>query len=393
MTSASEKNPPGIAPPRPWPWPRRALIILSFLGLVLSSYLSYHFLSGASVIGCSATSACDAVLSSRFSSIAGVLPVSGLAAGAYLALFFATFFIGPSTPPADRRLAWAAILLLAAAAAGGALWFIFVQEFLLHAFCPWCMTTHIISLLLFALALAKAPSPRLVPTGSGIFLAALLMTFQLTLSPKPASQAGDSPIALPALDAHAVPLIGSPNAPTIVTLLFDYNCPHCQHLHTLLADAVARYHGQLAFVLCPTPLNMDCNPYIPQQVDQFKTSCDLAKLSLAVWLANPSAFPTFDDWLFSPDPGASWRPRSLDAARAKAIQLVGQSPLDSALANPWIPRFLNTSVQLFGNTLGPHQTGAAVPKLLYHAHWVTPTPSDTTSLLATLQSTLDIPPP
>ena len=72
---------------RSWPWWRWVLTGLSGLGLVLSAYLSWHYLIGGTVIGCGGGSPCDQVLNSRWSSVGGVLPVSGLAAGAYLAMF------------------------------------------------------------------------------------------------------------------------------------------------------------------------------------------------------------------------------------------------------------------------------------------------------------------
>ena len=90
---------------------------LSALGLALSSYLGWHYLVGGSVIGCGGGSPCDQVLNSRWSVVAGVLPVSGLAAGAYLAMLVASFFVGPATEAPVRRLAWRAMLVLAGAAA------------------------------------------------------------------------------------------------------------------------------------------------------------------------------------------------------------------------------------------------------------------------------------
>src|SRR5579872_2063068 len=95
-----------------WPWWHRALTGLSALGLAFSSYLSWHYLTGGSVIGCGGDSPCDQVLNSRWSTVAGVLPVSGLAAGTYLALLVASLAIGPAAKPVVRQLAWCAILVL-----------------------------------------------------------------------------------------------------------------------------------------------------------------------------------------------------------------------------------------------------------------------------------------
>ena len=166
-----------------------------------------------------------------------------------------------------------------------------------------------------------------------------------------------------------MPLVGSPDAPYVVTLLFDYKCPHCQQLHFMLDEAIRRYDGKLAFALCPAPLNTQCNPYIPRDVDEFKDSCELAKIGLAVWVAKREAFPAFDRWMFSLESGDLWHPRSLDAARAKAVELVGQAKFDAARADPWIDRYMQTSIRIYGDTI---QSGNAVPKLVFGSRWVTP---------------------
>src|SRR5215469_15069803 len=100
---------------RSWPWWRRVLTGLCSLALALSAYLSWHYLMGGSVIGCGGGSPCDLVLSSRWSTIGGVLPVSGIAAGTYLAMLVASLFIGPATAAPVRQLAWRAMLVLAGA--------------------------------------------------------------------------------------------------------------------------------------------------------------------------------------------------------------------------------------------------------------------------------------
>src|SRR5471032_1402921 len=140
-----------------WPWWRWVLTGLSVLGLALSAYLGWHYVVGGSVIGCGGGSPCDQVLNSRWSTIGGVLPVSGLAAGAYLAMLVALFFVGPVTEAPVRRLAWRAMLVLVGAAAGSAVWFTIVQKWVIGSFCPYCMATHITSLLLAALVIWRAP--------------------------------------------------------------------------------------------------------------------------------------------------------------------------------------------------------------------------------------------
>ena len=289
----------------PWPWWRWAQLGLISLALALSAYLSWHYLAGGQVIGCGGGSSCDDVLSSRWSSIGGVLPVSGLAAGAYLAMLVASFSISPAMEISVRRLAWRAMLILAGAIVGSAVWFIIVQKWIVGAFCPYCMATHVTGLLLAVLVIWRAPKEiekksngRVVgflPTISfafvGFALAGVLALCQWTIAPRAVYRAGESQNNHAEIDSRAVPIVGSPDARYIVTMLFDYKCPHCQQLHFMLGEVVRRYGGKLAFVLRPAPLNRECNPYIPRDVDEFKDSCDLAKIRPLVWTAKREAFP------------------------------------------------------------------------------------------------------
>ena len=387
-------------PQRAWPWWRGVLLGLISLALALSAYLSWHYLAGGAVMGCGGGSSCDDVLSSRWSSIGGVLPISGLAAGAYLAMLIASFSLGPATPMPVRRLAWRAMLVLAGAAAGSAVWFIIVQKWLVGAFCPYCMATHITGLLLAALIIWRAPrevssTARVIGGGAaigltcvGLALAGVVAVCQWTIVPRAVYSAGESQNNVPEVDARPVPMIGSPDARYIVTMLFDYKCPHCQQLHFMLSDVVRRYGGKLAIQLRPSPLNRACNPYIPRDVDEFKDSCDLAKIGLAVWAAKREAFPEFDQWMFTHESGDRWHPRSPEAARAKAIELVGQEKFEAAMADPWIGKYLETSVRIYGDA-----GGGAIPKLVFNSRWVTPRPNDTDDLVLILQDSLGLPMP
>ena len=402
---------------------------LSALGLALSTYLGWHYLVGGPVIGCGGGSPCDRVLSSRWSTIGGVLPVSSLAAGVYLAMLVASLCLGPATAAPVRRLAWRALLVLVGAAAGSALWFTFVQKWGIGAFCPYCLTTHLTGLLLAALVIWRAPgrfdndSIGVAPTNTasnatsaavttapaqgvspiprrrtlgpwpaiGLALACILAACQAAFTPRAVFRGGESLPKLPATDPRAVPLVGSPDAPYVVTLLFDYQCPHCQRMHFLLGETVRCYGGKLAFALCPAPLNRQCNPYIPGDVDEFKDSCELAKVGLAVWAARREAFPAFDRWMFSFESGDRWHPRSLDAARAKAVELVGPAKFAAAWADPWLERYLQTSILIYGGTI---QGGkGAVPKLVFGSRWVIPEPNDADDLVAILQHQLALPAP
>jgi uncharacterized membrane protein len=389
-----------------WPWWRWLLTGLCVVGLAMTTFLSWLYLSDGSAIGCTGGSPCDQVLRSRWSTVGGVFPVSGLAAGLYLAMLIASLFIGPGTEPQARRMAWRAILVLVGAAGGSAAWFTLLQKWSIGAFCPYCMITHIVGLLLTALIIWRtfrqahdlteleravaAPARTLSLVGAGLALAGILALCQVSFAPPPTYRAGEAQDNKPAVDLRSLPLVGSPEAQYVVALLFDYQCPHCQQMHFMLDEAMRRYNGKLAFALCPSPLSRQCNPYIPRDENEYEGSCELVKVGLTVWVAKREAFPAFNRWMFMLESGDRWRPRSLDDARAKAVELVGLEKFEAAQASPWIDRFMQASIRIYGGTI---QGGNAVPKLVFGSRWVIPAVYDADDLVSILQNSLAVPKP
>lgn len=363
--------------------------------------MSWHYLSGGPMIGCGGGSPCEQVLSSTWSMIAGILPVSGLAMGVYLSMLVAGVFIGPATEASVRRLAWSVMLVLAGSVAGSAIWFTVVQRWIIRDFCPWCMIMHITGLLLAVLVIWRAvkylttqnirPAAVMLRFLTGLVIAGLLVISQVVLTPGTVYSDGESGDSAITLDYNNVPMIGPPDAPYVVSLLFDYQCTHCQKLHFMLAEAVNSYSGKLAFALCPSPLNPRCNPYIPKDVDQFRNSCELTKIGLAVWLADREVFPEFENWMFTFESGNSWLPRSPEAARAKAIELVGRDKFDSSMENPWIGTYLEITTGIYGQTLQNGMGG--IPKLIFGPRWVIPQPDSFEDLVVILQKSLSVPMP
>jgi uncharacterized membrane protein len=393
------------------------------LTLVFSAILSWHYLEGGSMIGCNGSSPCNQVLNSRWSMVAGVFPVIGLAVGVYLAIFVASLFIGPATEAPIRLLAWSAMLILAGSVSGSAVWFIIIQKWVIRDFCFYCMAIHITGLLLAALVIWRAikefyEHSNDIPPGNrsmvqnvspsaprriirplramslvmiGLFMAGILAACQVNFASPAVYLDGESRGILPPIDQNTVPMVGSPDAPYVVTLLFDYQCSHCQQIHFMLDEMIRRFGGKLAFALCPVPLNTKCNPYIPGDVDEFKNSCELAKIGLAVWVAKREAFPDFERWMYTFESGDRWHPRSLESAKTKAVELVGQAKFDAAWANPWIEQYLKTSIRIYGQTIRSGNGG--IPKLIFGSHWVIPESYNADNLAMILQKSLAVPKP
>lgn len=379
---------------RLWRW---TFAGLNLLAIALSALLSWQVLSGAGMPGCGGDSSCNEVLSSRWSKWAGVIPVSLPAVSLYLAMWVAVSFLSSGTERSARNLAWKTLLIMAGVVTGSAVWFFIVQRWIIGAYCLWCMTTHGVGILLSAMILWRAwvewERTRLsicLFVSGGLFIAMLFAALQAAFLPNSVYSTGHSQEVLPVIDPESAPRVGPAGAPIVVTLLFDYQCSHCQRLHFLLPEVVAAYKGNLAFILCPTPLSPHCNRFVPQEVQGFANSCELARLGLIVWQNQRERFAEFEEWMFSYESGDRWRPRTLEAAKARVIGWMGQPAFQEAANHRLVSLYLQQSVDLFGKTLTKGK--GAIPRLIYGSRWVTPDPADAADLVRILQENLALPP-
>jgi len=371
---------------------KRVTMLLSVVALVLSIVMALHSLRGTAMIGCGAGSSCDNVLGSRWSSLLGVIPVAGLAAGVYLAILLCLLFVRDKE---IAPLAWKILLVLGGAILGSAIWFFILQKWMLGQFCKYCMATHSIGIIVTGLLWYQAhrncPS-KLNPVcgAAGLLLAACLAGIQLLTTPRNAYDRGDSADALPLLDVRETPVLGSEDAAYRINLMFDYQCSHCRKIH-FAAKEITESRPDIAFVLVPCPLSYACNPYVPASgADRFAGSCDLARLALAVWLADSAKFAGFDEWLFTADdPAKGWYPRSVEDATLRAAQLLGgDAQLSEALRNAATDAILSRSFELFGRTTMQGKSG--IPRLVYRSQWVIPEVNDAAGLMEILAKEFNI---
>ena len=360
------------------------MALLSVIALVLSCILCIHALSGRGLIGCSAGTSCNEVLGSRWSYLFGLIPVSGLAAICYVAMTVCLLFRRSFENSDPQFAGWLdrAMLLLAGAILGAAIWYIWLQKNFIRAFCPYCMTAHVCGIVLSVLVFLRAGKGRSF-IAAGLALAALLAGLQLLTTPRTAYDRGFIPESLPLPDPQEMPVVGSPEAGTAVTLLFDYRCSHCQKIHSLLPEVVEMLGGKVAIVPAPVPLGRDCNPYIPAGEDRFKGSCELTRYALALWRCDRTAFKAFDAWLFEPDGAAGWYPREPEEAYAKACALFGADRLENALSDPWIEAYLSDIYEVFGRTSTAEK--AAVPRFVSADTWLVPDVDDAAGLAGLLR--------
>lgn len=343
--------------------------------------MTLHSLNGAGLAGCSAGSSCDSVLSSRWSLLFGFLPVSGLALAVYSAIAACIAFIAFSREDEAEKLAHLLLYLFCGAVSGAAVWMFILQKRVIGAFCPYCMSAHGTGILLSTVVIltggamirpqAFSRGKRTAAFCAGLAAAALLAGVQLLTTPDSAFADGEADSSLPVVSPGEAPYIGDPDAETVIELLFDYQCSHCQKIHGMLPEVVRRFDGKVAFVLCPTPLSLECNPYVPRGVeDRFAGSCELARTAIALWRISPDAFRRFDEWIFASEPGKKWLLHSVEAAHGYAASLVGEEALSKMMEDVSTGNALSKNLEIFGRTTNSEIS--AIPRFIHGSRWLVP---------------------
>ena len=124
-----------------------AFLLLSLAGFADSTYLTAkHFLG--TPVPCSLLEGCETVLSSPYSVVAGI-PVALFGSLFYASVFLVTLMY---LNRGKDGLLWVMVLLTPFGFLA-TLWFVYVQIFILHAICLYCMFSAATSTTLFVLGL------------------------------------------------------------------------------------------------------------------------------------------------------------------------------------------------------------------------------------------------
>jgi len=128
------------------------IAIIALVGLADATYLTVAHLAGDDSV-CGKSAPCSVVLGSRYSAIAGI-PTAAFGTIAYFSVFSAATLAGFGYVRA--RIFLIAIVALMFA---GTLWLLYLQAFVLHAFCPFCLLSAAVTFCLAGLVVAS-PAPR-----------------------------------------------------------------------------------------------------------------------------------------------------------------------------------------------------------------------------------------
>lgn len=124
---------------------------LAFIGVFVSTYLTLYKLGYIGTLQC-AVGSCETVNTSRWATFLG-LPVAAWGLGFYVAAF-ALCLLGireENEPKRGYSLAIAALTGWGVLFSG---WLTYLELFVIHAICIWCVTSAIIVLIMFLVSLA-----------------------------------------------------------------------------------------------------------------------------------------------------------------------------------------------------------------------------------------------
>ena len=126
---------------------------IALVGLAEATYLTVLYLAGETAV-CGGSADCFQVLGSAYARI-GQVPVSALGALAYFSVFSFATFAAFGYPRARILLAITVCSMFAVT-----LWLLYVQAFLLHAFCRYCLVSAALIFLMAGIVVATPPSHK-----------------------------------------------------------------------------------------------------------------------------------------------------------------------------------------------------------------------------------------
>ena len=128
-----------------------AVAIVSVAGLADATYLTVQALTGET-LSCGGSPDCFRVLGSSYAKVGGI-PVAMFGALAYFSVFTFATFAAFGYARATKFLALMVGMMFL-----GTLWLLYVQAFLLHAYCRYCLFSAATTFLIAGLLIAVPPS-------------------------------------------------------------------------------------------------------------------------------------------------------------------------------------------------------------------------------------------
>lgn len=126
----------------------RSIFIFSILGLAVSAYLAYEYSLGGSVNCPIGGGGCDIVRISKYSSFFGIdIPYLGIV------FYLAVAFLSVLLTQGFKKIINLVRLLISFSGFAFGVYLTFLEAFVIGAYCFWCVTSFIISIIIFALCI------------------------------------------------------------------------------------------------------------------------------------------------------------------------------------------------------------------------------------------------
>ncbi len=138
---------------------RQAIALLALVGSFVALYLWLHALGFGGAIKCGASGGCETVQTSPWAEFLGV-PVAFYGVVGYLALLIVA--LAGLRPAALSQRSWNLLLLgLATVGVVFTAYLTYVELFLIHAICRWCVGSAVIITLIWVVSLLSLRSPAI----------------------------------------------------------------------------------------------------------------------------------------------------------------------------------------------------------------------------------------
>jgi len=128
---------------------RKWMAVVSLAGLFLGAYLTLYHYGFIGTLACNVSS-CEKVQTSRWSMFLG-LPVATWGAGFYVLMLVLTV-AGPQPRYESSRTLSLVLLMMSGWGLLFTAWLNYLEAFVIHAWCEWCLGSATLVLVLFVLA-------------------------------------------------------------------------------------------------------------------------------------------------------------------------------------------------------------------------------------------------
>jgi len=138
---------------------RQAIAVLALVGLFVALYLWLHALGFGGAIKCGASGGCETVQTSQWAVFLG-FPVAFYGVVGYLAiLVVAIVALRPAALSQPRWSKW--LVALATVGFGFTLYLTYLELFVIHAICRWCIGSAVIITAIWVVSLFSLRSPAI----------------------------------------------------------------------------------------------------------------------------------------------------------------------------------------------------------------------------------------